>query len=48
MTTQITLTLPDETYRRAVHLARLTGRDIAGGFYQEFYSVLSFCQCPVY
>lgn len=29
MTTQITLTLPDETYRRAVHLARLTGRDIA-------------------
>jgi hypothetical protein len=29
MSTQITLTLPDETYRRAVHLARLTGRDIA-------------------
>jgi hypothetical protein len=29
MSTQITLTLPDETYRRAVHLAQLTGRDIA-------------------
>ena len=29
MSTQITLTLPDETYRRAEHLARLTGRDIA-------------------
>src|SRR3954447_4503689 len=29
MSTQITLTLPDETYRRAVHLAHLTGRDIA-------------------
>ena len=29
MSTQITLTLPAETYRRAVRLARLTGRDIA-------------------
>lgn len=29
MSTQITLTLPDETYRRAMHLAQLTGRDIA-------------------
>ncbi len=29
MSTQVTLTLPDATYRRAVHLARLTGRDIA-------------------
>jgi hypothetical protein len=29
MSTQITLTLPDETYRRAVHLARLTSRNIA-------------------
>lgn len=29
MTTQVTLSLPDETYRRAVHLARLTGRDVA-------------------
>ncbi len=29
MSTQVTVTLPDETYRRAVHLAQLTGRDIA-------------------
>src|SRR4051812_20885631 len=29
MTTQVTLTLPDETYQRAQHLARLTGRTIA-------------------
>src|SRR5258708_17428737 len=29
MSTQITLTLPDEIYRRAARLARLTGRDIA-------------------
>lgn len=29
MSTQITLTLPDETYRRAIQLARLTGRDLA-------------------
>lgn len=29
MSTQITLTLPDETYRRAVHLAQITGRSIA-------------------
>jgi len=29
MSTQVTLTLPDETYRRALHLARLTGRDVA-------------------
>src|SRR5258707_5581776 len=29
MSTQVTLTLPDATYRRAIHLARLTGRDIA-------------------
>ena len=29
MSTQITLTLPDETYRRAAHLARLTGRTVA-------------------
>src|SRR5579859_7269484 len=29
MSTQITLTLPDEIYQRAVHLAQLTGRDIA-------------------
>jgi hypothetical protein len=29
MSTQITLTLPDEIYRRAAHLAQLTGRDIA-------------------
>jgi hypothetical protein len=29
MSTQVTLTLPDETYRRAEHLARLTGRSIA-------------------
>ena len=29
MSTQILVTLPDETYRRAVHLARLTGREIA-------------------
>lgn len=29
MSTQVTLTLPDDTYRRAEHLARLVGRDIA-------------------
>jgi hypothetical protein len=29
MSTQVTLTLPDDTYRRAEHLARLTGRSIA-------------------
>jgi hypothetical protein len=29
MSTQVTVTLPDETYRRAEHLARLTGRPIA-------------------
>jgi len=29
VSTQVTVTLPDETYRRAVHLAQLTGRDIA-------------------
>ncbi|MBX3084346.1 MAG: hypothetical protein KF716_22105 [Anaerolineae bacterium] len=29
MSMQITLTLPDETYRRAIQLARLTGRDLA-------------------
>jgi hypothetical protein len=29
MSTQVTLTLPDETYRRAENLARLTGRSIA-------------------
>ncbi|SRR5258708_3227893 len=29
MSTQVIVTLPDETYRRAVHLARLTGREIA-------------------
>jgi predicted DNA-binding protein len=29
MSTQVTLTLPDETYRRAKHLAQLTGRTIA-------------------
>lgn len=29
MSTQVTVTLPDETYRRAETLARLSGRDIA-------------------
>ncbi len=29
MGTQVIVTLSDVTYRRAVHLARLTGRDIA-------------------
>jgi hypothetical protein len=29
MATQVTVTLPDDTYRRAEYLARLTGRDIA-------------------
>jgi hypothetical protein len=29
MGTQVTVTLPDDTYRRAEYLARLTGRDIA-------------------
>jgi hypothetical protein len=29
VSTQVTLTLPDETYRRAEHLAHLTGRSIA-------------------
>lgn len=29
MSTQIMLTLPDATYRRAVHLAQLTGRDVS-------------------
>ncbi len=29
MTTQVTVTLPDETYRRAEHLAQLTGRNVA-------------------
>ena len=29
MSTQVTVTLPDDTYRRAEYLARLTGRDIA-------------------
>jgi predicted DNA-binding protein len=29
MGTQITLTIPDETYQRAEHLAQLTGRNIA-------------------
>jgi len=29
MSTQVTVSLPDETYRRAEHLARLTGRDVA-------------------
>ena len=29
MSTQITLTLPDETYDRAVHLAHLTKRNVA-------------------
>ena len=28
MTTQVTLSLPDETYRRAERLARLTGRQV--------------------
>lgn len=28
MTTQVTLSLPDETYRRAERLARLTGRKV--------------------
>ena len=29
MSTQVTVSLPDETYRRAEHLARLTGRAVA-------------------
>ena len=29
MDTQVTVTLPDDTYRRVEYLARLTGRDIA-------------------
>ena len=29
MSTQVTVTLPDDTYRRAEYLAQLTGRDIA-------------------
>jgi hypothetical protein len=29
MSTQVTVTLPDETYRRAEYLARLTGREVA-------------------
>ncbi len=29
MSTQVTVTLPDDTYRRAEYLARMTGRDIA-------------------
>jgi predicted DNA-binding protein len=29
MSTQVTVNLPDDTYRRAEHLARLTGRDVA-------------------
>ncbi len=29
MSAQVTVTLPDDTYRRAAYLARLTGRDIA-------------------
>jgi predicted transcriptional regulator len=29
MGTQVTVTLPDDTYRRAEYLARLTGRDLA-------------------
>lgn len=29
MCAQVTVTLPDDTYRRAEYLARLTGRDIA-------------------
>lgn len=29
MSTQVTVTLPDDIYRRAEHLAHLTGRDIA-------------------
>jgi predicted transcriptional regulator len=29
MSMQVTVTLPDDTYRRAEYLARLTGRDIA-------------------
>jgi len=29
MSTQVTVSLPDDTYRRAEHLARLTGRDVA-------------------
>ena len=29
MSTQVTVTLPDETYRRAAYLAQLTGRDVA-------------------
>jgi hypothetical protein len=28
MSTQVTVTLTDETYRRAEYLARLTGRDV--------------------
>ncbi len=29
MSAQVTVTLPDDTYRRAEYLARMTGRDIA-------------------
>jgi hypothetical protein len=29
MSTQVTLTLPDEVYRRASHMAQLTGRNVA-------------------
>lgn len=29
MSTQVTLTLPDEVYRRANHMAQLTGRNVA-------------------
>jgi len=29
MSTEVTVPLPDEVYRRAEHLARLMGRDVA-------------------
>ena len=37
MSTQVTVTLPDDTYRRAEYLARLTGRDIADALAETIY-----------
>src|SRR5205085_5175091 len=37
MSTQVTVTLPDDTYRRAEYLARLTGRDIADVLAETIY-----------
>ena len=41
MSTQVTVTLPDDTYRRAEYLARMTGRTIADVLADTIYHSLN-------